>query len=232
MTNMTIAVEHISGDSSTNVPNMSRYRFFNLNNRSSRSGLKTTTAVTVGATSNNMTPIIAAMVTMRSKMFQPELKYSFQPSASIRIDASNKNTEKHIDFFYISATLLLLFSRDKNKYESHEAQKFLADCSRLSADSRTRISIARPFPTINASVRKGNHNVSPKFTPNTYKQCARNRATVRFSSSIYIWNEWGSRPGRTTAPEGLLVTNGASRHRIPKWTPPKTARRYRNDSVV
>lgn len=54
-------------------------------------------------------------------------------------------------FKFLLLTLLLL--RDRNKYVSHEAQKFLAPSSKETDDSRTRINIASPFPIINTSIK-------------------------------------------------------------------------------
>lgn len=89
-----MAVEHIRGDNSTSVPNISLYLFFSLKSLNSLSGRNTTTAVTVGTTSSIRTPRNAATVTIRSNTFQPELIYSLQPRESERIKASSKNTKK------------------------------------------------------------------------------------------------------------------------------------------
>lgn len=61
-----------------------------------------------------------------------------------------------INRVFLSYTLLYraghgLHLHDRNKYVSQDAHRFFADCSKLSADSKTRINIDSPFPIINVS---------------------------------------------------------------------------------
>lgn len=87
-----MAVEHMSGDKITSVPNTSLYRFFILNNLSSRSGRKITKNVAPGNRVSAHEATRDIIDAPRSNRFHPELRYLRIPSPKTLIRASVTKT--------------------------------------------------------------------------------------------------------------------------------------------